>query len=58
MEHGEAFVLDALITVLFDIFLNESKVSFVGADRVSKIVLVDGFLGVADEGVDGLDAAG
>ena len=57
VEHWEALVLDALSAVLLDIFLDEIKVSLVGADRVSKIVLVDGFLGVADEGVDSLDAA-
>jgi len=58
VQHREALVLNTLETILGDVLLNEVKVSLVGADGVSEVILVDGLLWVAYEGVDGLDAAG
>lgn len=58
VEHGEALVLNALDAVLLDVLSDEFKVSLVGTDRVGKVVLVNSFLGVADERVDRLDAGG
>jgi hypothetical protein len=58
VQHREALVLNALETILGDVLLNKVKVSLVGADGVSEVILVDGLLWVAYEGVDGLDAAG
>ena len=56
MQNGEAFVLDALITVLLDIGLEEVKTGLISVDRVSKVILVDRLLGVTDEGANSLDA--
>ena len=56
VQHGEALMLYALSTVLLDVFLEELKVGLIGVDGVAKIILIDGFLLVTDEGTDGLDA--
>lgn len=58
VKHGEALVLDALNTVLFDVLSDEFEVGLVGADRVGEVVLVDSLLGVADKRVDRLDTGG
>lgn len=56
VEHGEALVLDALLAVLLDIFLEELEVSLIGVDRVAKIISIDRLLLVANERANGLDA--
>ena len=56
VQHREALVLYALGTVLLNVLLKELELSLVGVDRVAKVILVDGFLLVADEGANGLDA--
>ena len=56
VQHGEALVLYALSAVLLDVFLEELEVGLVSVDGVTQVILVDGFLLVADEGADGLDA--
>lgn len=56
VEDVKAFVLNALSAVLFNIILNEFKVSLVSRDGVLQVVFIDLLFGVADEGVNGLDA--
>ena len=58
VQHREALVLYALSAVLLDVFLQELELGLIGVDRVAEIILVDGLLGVTDEGADGLDAGG
>ena len=56
MEHAEALVLDALLSVLDDVLLDESVVSLVGGDWVGQVIFVQLLLWVTDEGSDGTDA--
>jgi hypothetical protein len=56
VEHLEALVLDALTAEASNIFHNESRFTFVNGGRVSNIVLINVFLGIADKLSDSLDA--
>ena len=58
VEHLEAFVLDLLFSVPFDIVLQELKGGLVGLDGVAQVVIVDGLLVVSQERSNGLDAGG
>ena len=56
VQHGEALVLDALLAVLLDVFLEELEVSLVSVDWVVEFVSVDWLLLVTNERANGLDA--
>jgi hypothetical protein len=56
VEHAEALVLDALGAVFDDVLLEELEVGLVGGDGVGQVVLVELFLGVADERANSLNA--
>jgi len=56
MKHSKALVLDALLAVLQDVFLEELKVCFVSVDGVSQVVKLKLFLWVTDERSNSLDA--
>lgn len=49
MENRKAFVLNALDSILLNIFLNKLKIRLVGSDGVGKIILVNNFLRISNE---------
>jgi len=56
MQDLEAFVLDALLSVSLNIIMEEVIACLIGLNGVSQVILLDSFLGVAEETTDGLDA--
>lgn len=56
MQNRKALVLNALDSVLLNIFLDKLEIRFVGSDRVGKIILVNNFLRISNEWVDCFDA--
>lgn len=56
VQHGEALVLDALLTVLLDVLLDELEVRLIGVHGVAQVVVVDLLARVADKGANRLDA--
>jgi len=56
VENLEALVLDSLVTESGDVFTDEFKITLINMNGVSKVILLYGFLGVADKLSDGLDA--
>jgi len=52
MENAKALVLNALSSILFNVFLDEFKSCFVGWNWICEIIRIDLFLGVANERSD------
>ena len=56
MEYLEAFVVHVLVSESFNIFLDEFIVCLISLDWVAQVILVNGFLVVAQEAAYGFDA--
>lgn len=55
VQDREAFMLNSLSAVLFNIFSHKFEASLVSGDGVAQIIIIDLFVGVTDKRTDSLD---